>query len=663
MSAVTARVSRRLGSPSPRTLLLWAGGLGLAGLGAIWEAKQAGVGGPSAVYDVTRAAVGTLFVFGLCGWALARALVPERLQPYRLLFVLPSGAVASGLALTLLGFAAVPFHVSLAIVLVGAALSAYAVHRRYPRPPPHADGVVLGALAVVAVLVTAIALLPTFRAGVATVTGYGSDAHLAAGSTTLLQHAYPSSTQTPYPVDEVQIPWRSKYPIFYALAAVSTVSGLEPWQALMTVTAMLLAIAGLGFFLLARHTFGASAGVAVLAGAAAVLDRMVFHLATHPYYNQMWGLLTLPFALVLADEWVRKRERKAGWLLALMLLGGVFAYPLMLPFPAMILAGVFLMDRRERRARGEAVPPLDPRRLWRGPKSLIWMVPAGLLLLVPIQGVLEKFAEGIAILGDPSNSLVGWRGDVTFYPNIEFFLGAGGVPGGGILALGVLLLAAYGLWRAPRRIAVPYAVTLGLALLAAVYFRNVLYGEYFYFKTLSFAGPMIVVIAIAAAGSFLARKSIVPRIAAVVLLGLFGITALAAARDEVATSFDQLTTELRDLRDWGDAIPAGASVRLDTPPESQLWQSYMLSKHPLGSRNPNITHPHVPITLGADYALDAIKQPPPKEAAKRPGGGLAPPVRANGYWRLWKLDTSRPDTTSRKQVPKTEGITLGDPGG
>ncbi|MBA2506959.1 MAG: hypothetical protein H0V29_13625 [Thermoleophilaceae bacterium] len=663
MSAVTARVGRRLGSPGRRTLLLWAGGLGLAGLGALWEARQAGVSGPAAVADVTRAALATIFVFGLCGHALARALVPERLQPYRLLFVLPSGAVASGLALTLLGFAAVPFHLSLAVVLVGAALSAFAVHRRYPKPAPHADGMVLGALAVVAVLVTAIALLPTFRSGVATVTGYGSDAHLAVGSTTLLQHAYPNSTQTAYPVDEVQIPWRSKYPIFYSLAAVSSVSGLEPWQALMTVTAILLAIAGLGFFLLARHTFGAAAGVAVLAGAAAVLDRMVFHLATHPYYNQMWGLLTLPFALVLADEWVRKRERRAGWLLALMLAGGVFAYPLMLPFPALILAGVFIVDRRKRKARGEEVAPLDPRRLWRGPKSLIWMIPLGLLLLVPIQGVLEKLAEGIAILGDPSNSLVGWRGDVTYYPNLEFFLGAGGVPGGGILALGVLALGAYGLSRQPRRLAIPYAVVLGLALLAAVYFRNVTFGEYFYYKTLSFAGPLIVVIAVVAAGSLLWRRSIVPRIAALAVLGLFGITALAAARDEVATSFDQLTVELRDLRDWGGAIPAGASVRLDTPQESQLWQSYMLSEHPLGSRSPNNTHPHVPVTQGADYALDAVTRPPPGEAAKRPGGGLQPPVFANADWRLWKLDSKRRDTTSRAQVPEVEGITLGDPGG
>ena len=32
----------------------------------------------------------------------------------------------------------------------------------------------------------------------------------------------------------------------------------------------------------------------------AVLDRRVFHLALHPYYNQLWGMLTLPFTILAA---------------------------------------------------------------------------------------------------------------------------------------------------------------------------------------------------------------------------------------------------------------------------------------------------------------------------------------------------------------------------
>lgn len=663
MTTATAAV-RRLAADR-RALLGWGAALLIAGLAAGWEANQAGVQGVAAVPEVVRAALATVAVFGICGYALVRLLVPAELAPYRLLFTIPVGAIACGLALTLLGFADVPFHVSLAVVLAGAVLSALASHRR-AKPPDAAAGaptpwIQIGALAVLAGLIVAVTLLPSFRSGVATVTGYGSDAHLVAGSTTLLQHGYPSSTQVSQPIDEVQIPWRSKYPIFYGLAAVSSVAGLQPWQALMTVVAILLAASALGFFLLARSTFGAPAGVATVAMVAAVLDRMVFHLAQHPYYNQTWGLLTLPLSLVLAEVWVRTRDRRTLYLLLGLLAGGAFAYPLMLPFPIGVLALLYLADRRARKSRGEQVGSLDPRRLWRGPRSLLWIVPLGVLLLVPIRGVVEKIAEAVTLLGNPSNSLVGWRGDVTFYPNLEFFVGAGGVPGGGLLALAVIGLAGWGLWRAPRRIGIAYAVVLGAALLLAVYFHNITYGEYFYFKTLSFAGPLIVVAAVSACGFLLARRAPLPRVVGVVLLAAFCVTAAAAARDETATSFDQLTGELRQLHAWAGDIPPGASIRLDTVPETQLWQSFMLASHPLGSRNPEPTHPHVPFSLGAGYALDQTLRPPPSDAAREPGGRIEPPVFTNADYRLWKLRPgAHRDTTSRKQVPVSTGITLGD---
>ena len=49
-----------------------------------------------------------------------------------------------------------------------------------------------------------------------------------AGSATFLQHNYPSSTDVAYPADQVPPLWRSKYPIYYTLAAVSSVAGVEP---------------------------------------------------------------------------------------------------------------------------------------------------------------------------------------------------------------------------------------------------------------------------------------------------------------------------------------------------------------------------------------------------------------------------------------------------
>src|SRR5207248_7968431 len=138
--------------------------------------------------------------------------------------------------------------------------------------------------------------------------------------------------------------------------------------------------------LLAYAGFGAPVGAAAVVMAVTVLDRQVLHLAMHPYYNQLWGMLTLPWSLVAAWQYVRAPARRTLALFAAFTLVGAFAYPLMLPFPLLGALGFWLVDRRERRARGEAVPPLDPRRLWRSRRSLLWMVPVGLLLVVPIIG-------------------------------------------------------------------------------------------------------------------------------------------------------------------------------------------------------------------------------------------------------------------------------------
>ena len=112
---------------------------------------------------------------------------------------------------------------------------------------------VLASLAAACVLIFCVALIPTFRSGFATVTGTGSDAHQVTGAATFVQHNYPSSTNEAYPVDEVRAIWNSKYPIFYALAGVSSLSGLEPWEAMMSVLALLLAMTALGLFLFARR--------------------------------------------------------------------------------------------------------------------------------------------------------------------------------------------------------------------------------------------------------------------------------------------------------------------------------------------------------------------------------------------------------------------------
>jgi hypothetical protein len=374
----------------------------------------------------------------------------------------------------------------------------------------------------------------------------------------------------------------------------------------------------------------------------ASLDRWVFHLAAHPYYNQLWGMLTLPFSIVLAWAWVRDRSRRTLALLVLFTAMGGFAYPLMLPFPLLALAGFLYMDHRERLVRGEA-SSLDPRRLWRGGKSLLWMVPVAIALAVPIRGVAEKFAEAVSALAHPSTALISWQGDLPYYPPIGEFFALPAVPAPPLIVAALVVFAFLGLRRLPRALGMPLIVVLGLALAWAMYFHQVKYGQYFYFKILSFSAPLILAAAVAA----LSRM----RVGAIATAALC-VAALFSARDEINRSYDQLTPEIIELREWSRALPQGASVRLDTPPSPQLWQAYFLAERPVGAGNPITDYPHVPFTKGADYALDETLRPPPPDA-------VGPPVRRNSALRLWRLRPGAgPDTTSRRQVQIVSGVTL-----
>ena len=631
MSAVRAPASpvARTGAFRGRGPVLgWVAALAAAAIAALVIARDAGVEGPAALPEVLQALGGSLALLLVCGFPLARVLVPESMARWRALLVLPLGAVGSALALTLLGFAAVPFEVSLPILLVGAAVaSVFTARRPVPGgPPPVAQ---LAALAAVGALIVALALVPTFRSGFLTVTGFGSDAHQATGTAFFLQHGYPTSFDESLPIDEVTPAWRSKFPIYYALAAASSVSGLETWETIMAFGAVILALGGVGFFLLARHTFGAALGVAAVAGAVAVLDQRVLHLPMHPYYNQLWGLFTLPFSIVFAHLWLRERSWRAAALAGLFTLMGALAYPLMLPFPALAIGGAWWMDVR---ARGETLRGTlrsHFRRVWHGRRSLVWMIPVGLLLAVPILGVLEKIGEGIRLLGNLDTALVDWQGDLAFHPPVGEFLAVADVPGRTLLVVAVCVAAAMGLWRAERRLGVPLGVTLVLAGLAATLFGVLDDGQYLYFKILAFAGPLILVAAVVWLGSL--RPA------------LLAVAALAGADDEIDQSFDQLTPQTLELRDWSRDLPQGASIRLDTPPPAQLWEAYVLSDRRLGSRRPNDDYPAVAGSVSADYAVDWA-------GTERPPDATGPPLRRNRRYLLWRLDGSAgPDTTSRRQ--------------
>jgi hypothetical protein len=309
----------------------------------------------------------------------------------------------------------------------------------------------------------------------------------------------------------------------------------------------------------------------------------------------------------------------------------------MLPFPILTGLGAWwLAGNRPHVSR-------PPRR------ALLWIVPLTLLLIVPIVGVVQKVWSAVTLLVNPGNSLIGWQGDLQHYPRAAEFFAIFPNRSSGWMVLVVLGLAFAGLWRAPRALGRPLAATLGAALAFAVYFRAVKYGQYFYFKVLSFAGPQLLVAAVFMLGLLAQRaRALAGRVAAVAAIGALLVSALLSARSEIATDYDQLSPETIQLRDWAATLPAGAGIRLDTPRPWQLWDAYMLSTHPLGSRDPITNYPHVPVSAGAAYVLDQPLLPPPD-------GVIGKPVARNARYRLWRLRTDAPDTTSRRMVPTFSG--------
>jgi hypothetical protein len=604
-----------------------------------------------AVPDVARAALAAALLFAVCGFGVVRLLLPRALADHELLWILPAGACSSGLALTVLGFLAVPFKVSLVLVLLaGAGLSAFA-WRRTARPGHSGRETALTAW--VAVLLACVALVPLFSLGYATVTGTGSDAHMAAGTADFLQHAYPTSVDAARPVDQMPVLWRSKYPIYYTLGGVSTLSGLQSFQTLAVVAAVLLALAAAGWFLVARDLLGAGPIAALAAMGLAGLDRMVLHTGLNPYFNQTWGYFALPFALVLAwpaaggvltrGGLVEPGERRrAAWLLALFLATMTFAYPLALPIPLVPLVVAWGLQRRARRRRGEHVARL--RDLYRGRRSLLWLAPLALLLAVPTYGVVEKAIGAAKPFLNPSVSLIGWGGDLRgFFPTWQFFsLGSGTLAALALAAIGVL--AVVGLRRLPRELALSLGAVGAVGVLLAVYFHERQYGWYFHFKLLAFVAPLIVVCAVVGAARL-------RWVGAALLCGWLA-WALVGARDEVLGTGKQLGAPTIALQSWSGSLPPSASIRLDMWPPDQLWAAYFLSHQRLCSQAPLLgtDYPHVRISRKADYVIVQHDQ-------LRPVDAVGPPVRQNQGWTLYRMNPAVPghDRCSQRMVQPDKG--------
>jgi hypothetical protein len=631
----------------------------LPALVAIRIAHYSGVVGTDVVPEFLRIVAVSTLLFAVTGFGLTRFLLPDGLRRHELLWVLPIGATGTALAMTVLGFLTVPYRFNLAFVLVaGAALSLYALRRHgLPRVEDwraHAWPVYLG------FLLMCVALVPLFRSGFLTVIGDGSDAHLAAGTAEFLKHAPPRGIDASLPVDQMPLVWRSKHGIYYAFASVSSLSGLETWQVLSVLGAFLLSLAAVGWFVFARDVLGGGVGIASVALVIAGLDRMVIHTGIHPYFNQTWGYLAVPFAITAAWWVVRHPSLRGFGLLGVLLIVCAFAYPLAVPIPLLVLAVMWWVDRRRRRREGEH--PLGLRDVWRRFRRLPrWVQAIGcigaLTLLAPAYGAWEKLVGATQLLLSPRYSLELWGGDLTrWYPEQWFFAIRIEGPAWWLAMAVVAGFAAYELWQLPRPARFGLLSVIAAAILVAGTMRLREYGWYFHFKMLAFIGPLVVVLAVVGVSRARARLT-ATAVRAVLVLGLVVWIGSASngARDEVATTFDELPLTTQELRTWSEELPAGSSIRLDAFPGSQLWIAYMLHDHPLCSQNPidDTSYPHVPRSRAADYVL-ARHRPKPTDAV---GAALF----NNTEYQLYKLKPGLPggDNCSQRMVQTVDRIEQG----
>lgn len=597
------------------------------------------------VLDAVHVTAVGVALFAITGFGPVALWLPGRLRRHELLWVLPAGAVATAIELAALGYLYVPFDIALGLVLVGnLGFAIYAWRTAPTMRLPRGGGAGTGAAAswrvlavplFLAMLIGAIALIPMFRSGLATVIGNGSDASLAVGSAKLLQSHHPNAVAPKEPIDQIPLAWRSKPPIYFAYGAVARLSGMETYAVIAPLAALLLALAALGFWLMARDLLGSGLFAAGAVMGLIGMNRIVLHTVMHPYFNQTWGFFALPFALVLARHVVRRPTRGGIVMLVafIALLG--FAYPLAMPIPVIAALAFYRFERIRRDLPVWRRPRLKNRR------QLLWIVPLCILALPLVRGILEKSAGSVRVL-TPGYTLNAWGGDLLgFYAERWFF---------GIQELGPAYIAMpliiYGTVLALRRLPRDIAWGLGAAMIfgvgAALYFRPREEGWYFHYKALAFIAPVIV--AVAAVG--LSRLRV--RWLAIVALLFLLATARNSAQYEVGITFDQLSPDLLQLKQVDKRLPPSASVRLDMMPNGRMqWAGYMLSGQPLCSQLPIVgtAYPHVQISRAADYVVVA-------RDLRKPFDAVGPPVMTLTSFVLYHLRPGLPggDRCSRKMV-------------
>jgi hypothetical protein len=682
---------------------------GLAAAAVLAIAWDAGVKGAGVAPEIARAAAALLGLLVVAGYAPARLLVPREVRVYLPLLVPLVGAMTAGLELSALGFIGMPLAISVTVVLGTGAIAALVVRVRLgpARPDPAqlaaAGGrwLALAAPAYIALLLASALMIPVLRDQLVSVPGTNPDAMLGTGTIELLRHAGPLDVWPQLPVDHMPDVWTSKYPIYYVLAGAAELSGLSSLEIWAAAGAVLAGLTAIGFFLLARCSLGAGPVAALLATGLIASDRVLAHLALHPYHNQLWGTLTLAPMLLFGLRFIDAPNRRDGALTALFLVVGLLAYPLMVLFPAAAFAAAGLRARRARggtplltvpRGRGLrivvavvalplalivlAYPPTallgaavlaaaglrarlrragsSPLRLWLPRRRRgLWIVAAVVVALPAavalLAGVLQKML-GAGRLLMSGQSLAGWQGDVTSYRGFDWLVGVHGVVGL-VAGLAISALGLLGLRRAPRNVAVALGTTVAVAVGFACHFRLRLFGEYFHFKIVAFLFPLLLL----AAGCWLARqagpngRSREGRLAASVAAGLVVAILLVGLRNEIyATGLqaDRPTLELRAAA--ARILPSGASVRLDVKGGRQLWAGYVLADHPVTALAPIMytTYPYPPQGRRADFIV--------AESRLKPRGpwpdAAGPALYENRIFRLYRMrdDVPGPAVASQR---------------
>ena len=616
---------------------------------------------------VVRTGAAACALFAICGYAPACALVRGTLAPYRPLLVLPLGAAVSSLVLTVLGLFHVPLKVALLLVICLALVSDLRYALRQRREPARRDPEAASARAAarvalplaLAVLVALIALIPMFRTGFATVIGQNGDAVLVVGSAEVIEHAPPTASRLDLPINRIPLLWRSKYPIYFALAATATIANEDPIKAFATLSALMLALTALGFFALARYVLRAPPWLAALAMFLLPLDRIVMYVTIHPYYNELWGQFTLPFILLTGWHYLVSPGRRSAALFAVFVVLGLLAYPLMLPFPLFFLLGGFWIRWRRLRAAGARPGWISELRLPRPrARPLLW-IPVGVIAipvaLVLIRGFLEKTLSAFAVLA-PWTSLANWHGNSLGFLPWPHFVGMPGTNWLNVVAFAlVCVLALFALTRIEGDARWAAAAMVLATGLIALYFRLRAEAELFFFKDMAFLGPYLLLLALIGLGSLARAKR-----GYLAALGLAGIAAalvlvpISAAR-EIDGTYEFATRWVLQLSSWDRALPPHTSVRIDVPPNGiQLWTMYMFKDHPLSSTKPlGGFFPYPTLSRKADYVIAERNQPRPTDAS-------GTPLLSNGQFELWRMNPAvpGPDLSSRHLIDINK-VTIG----